>query len=91
MNHSSCQPRLSGEGIVFTVIVDCVRHECMVTSQALFSLSSSEIQNTENDMLEIFRAHEPSINGIARRLVAAGVAGNPLVLRPETFRPPRAR
>lgn len=91
MNHLSSQPRLSGEGVAFTVVVDSVRHACLITPQALFTLSLFKSEDMDADMMEIFRAYEPNINGVARRLVAAGVAGNPLVLRPETFRSPRTQ
>jgi len=91
MNHSSSQPHLSGDGIAFTVIVDSVRHECLITPQALVALSSYKTEEDDVDMMEIFRAYEPNINGVARRLVAAGVAGNPLVLHPATFRSPRTQ
>ena len=91
MNHSTSQPHLSREGIAFTVIVDYVRHDCVITSQALSTLSVFASEDIDVDMMEIFRAYEPNISGVARRLVAAGVAGNPLVLRPETFCSPRTQ
>ncbi|OWW18236.1 DUF1488 family protein [Noviherbaspirillum denitrificans] len=89
MNYSSRLPHLSDDGIAFTVVVDSVARECLITLQALVTLSSFKSEDTDNDMMEIFHAYEPNINGVARRLAAAGVAGNPLVLRPETFSPPR--
>ena len=91
MKDSSSQPHLSGEGVAFSVVVDSVRYDCLITQQALFALSMFKSDNTDVDMMEIFRAYEPNINGVARRLVAAGVPGNPLVLRPETFRSPRSQ
>lgn len=91
MDHSSSQPHLSKEGVTFTVIVDSVRHECLITSQALFALSSDRNQDTDIDMMAIFHAYEPNINGVARRMLAAGVAGDPLIMRPETFQSPRTR
>lgn len=91
MNQLTSQPHLSEEGVTFTVVVDSVKHECLITPQALFTLSSFKSDDADVDMMEIFRTFEPSISGVARRLVAAGVAGNPLVMRPETFRSPRTR
>ena len=91
MNQSSLQPHLSGDGVVFSVIVDSVRHECVITPQALYALSAYKTADDDVDVMEIFRAYEPNINGVARRLVAAGVAGDPLVLRPATFRPPHTQ
>lgn len=91
MSHSSSQPRLTKKGITFSVVVDSVSRECLITPQALYTLSSFKSEDAKVDMMEIFRTFEPNINGVARRLVAAGVAGNPLVMRPETFGPPRTR
>lgn len=91
MSNPSRDPSLSGEGVKFTVVVDSARRECLITSQALATLSSLKSEDADVDMIEIFRAYESNINGVARRLVAAGVAGNPLVLRPETFNPPHTR
>lgn len=91
MNHSSTEPRLTNEGITFTVVVDSVKHECLITPQALHRLCARKSDGSDVDMMEVFHAFEANINGIARRLVAAGVAGSPLVMRPETFSPPRAR
>lgn len=82
-------PSLSKEGVIFTVVVDFTRHECLVTPQALYKLSAFKSEDQEVDIMAIFRAYEANINGIARRLVAAGVAGSPLVMRPETFGSPR--
>ena len=47
--------------------------------------------DADADIMEIFRSFESNIKGIARRLVAAGVAGTPLVMRPETFSSPHTR
>ena len=80
MSHSSTEPRLTNEGITFTVIVDSVKHECLITSQALHRLCARKSDGSDADMMEVFHA-----------LVAAGVAGSPLVMRPETFGSPRAR
>lgn len=91
MNHAINQPSLSDEGITFTVVVDSVKRECLITSQALHKLSSFKGDDEDLDMMEIFRHFEPSISGVARRLVAAGVPGTPLVMRPETFNSPRTR
>lgn len=91
MNHSITAPRLSEEGITFTVVVDSVKHECLITPQALHKLSAFKSADTDADIMEIFRSFEPNITGVARRLVAAGVAGTPLVMRPETFSSPRTR
>ena len=90
-DHAAVQPSLTKEGVVFFVVVDSVRHECLITPQALRKLCSVTSERSDPDMLEIFHAFEANIQGVARRLVAAGVPGSPLVMRPETFGSPRAR
>jgi hypothetical protein len=85
------KPHIHADGIAFDVEVDCVRRNCFITEPALLSLCDHP---TEDDLLEIYRNHEAQINGMARRLVAAGVGGSPLIMRPESFasvRRPRAQ
>lgn len=91
MSHAINQPCLSEEGITFTVVVDSVKRECLITPQALHKLSSFKGDDEDVDMMEIFHSFESNISGVARRLVAAGVEGTPLVMRPETFNSPRTR
>lgn len=82
---------LSQEGVTFTVVVDSVKRDCLITAQALHKLREFKSEDPDADIMEIFKAFEAKINGIARRLVAAGVAGSPLIMRPETFNSPRTR
>jgi hypothetical protein len=63
--------------------VDCVKRECIVSTEALTRLS--ELGTGEPDLMQTFRAYEANINGIARRLVAAGVPHTPLQLNPQNF------
>lgn len=88
MTHSITKPSLSEGGITFTVVVDSVKRECLITPQALYKLSAYKTEDV--DIMEIFHNFESNIEGVARRLVAAGVAGTPLVMRPETFVSSRA-
>lgn len=86
MNHINTRPQLAQEGIAFTVSVDSLTHECIVTHDALHKLAElKSIDNGDSNAMELFHAHEAVINGVARRLVGAGVQGNPLVMRPATF------
>ena len=85
-------PSLSEEGVTFMVCVDTVERQCVVTHAALHKLSElKSIDDNDADMLEIFHAFEATISGVARRLVGARVAGNPLVMQPATFSAPRTR
>lgn len=90
MSQYTPQPLLTREGVVFTVRVDSLNRECLITEDALYKLSELKaIDVTDAHTMEIFHAFEDTINGVARRLVAARVPGTPLVMRPTTFSAPR--
>ncbi|WP_176442625.1 DUF1488 family protein [Noviherbaspirillum humi] len=91
MNHHDHAPHLSGEDIAFFVNVDALDRECLIRKEALQQLSGIKADEVSQfSPLEVFHAYEGKIKGVARRLVAAGVSGTPLVLTPETFSsPPR--
>ncbi len=83
------QPRPTPEGITFTVMVDSLSRECLITKEALEELSRLKANDGMHDnMMDIFHAFEPTINGVARRLVFANVPGTPLTLGPRTFSAP---
>jgi hypothetical protein len=92
MSHYIPQPLLTDEGVVFTVRVDSLNRECLITEEALHQLSPfKNIDSADTDTMDIFHAFEDSINGVARRLVAARVPGVPLKMTSTTlFMPPRA-
>jgi imidazolonepropionase-like amidohydrolase len=76
---ASTQAHQTSEGIAFSVQVDYVMHECLITEEALKKLAAlGKADGEEVNNLAIFEAYEAKINGIARRLVAAGVKGTPL-------------
>jgi hypothetical protein len=86
MSHSTAQAHLTQQGVAFMVNVEAVGHQCIVTHEAMHKLSAlKSVADTEADMLTLFHAYEATISGVARRLVAAGVPANPLVMRPATF------
>lgn len=91
MTHFTPQPLLTHEGVLFTVRVDSLDRKCLITEEALDKLS--ELRNVDvgdADTMDIFRAFENMINGVARRLVTARVPGTPLRMTPNTFfSPPR--
>jgi hypothetical protein len=92
MSHYTPQPLLTHEGVVFTVRVDSLDRECLISKEALHKLSELKaIDVSDAGTMDIFHAFENTINGVARRLVAARVPGTPLMMRPHTFTsPPRA-
>lgn len=86
------QPRLTREGVTFTVHVESVGRKCIVTLDALRKLSELKtIDDADADMMQLFHAYEATISGVARRLVAARVPGNPLVINPATFSAPHTQ
>lgn len=91
MSHFTSAPQLTDEGVSFTVTVDSLHRECLIKEEALQQLSVLRSNEAEAaDTMEVFHAFENEITGVARRLVAAGVQGTPLVLTRNTFfSPPR--
>lgn len=81
---ATTQPCLTENGVAFTVRVDSVNHDCVISADALSKLS--QLGNGELDLMDTFHAFEANINGVARRLVSAGVAGTPLQITPHYFR-----
>jgi hypothetical protein len=81
MTHPSTEVTMTGSGIGFTVRVDCVNRECFISNEALIKISES----TTLGPMETFHTLEPTIRGVARRLVQSGVKGTPLLLGPNTF------
>ncbi len=83
MSHTLAEPRATSDGVTFTVAVEFKDYECLVSTEALSDLSRS--QDPQLDLLKAYKAYEAKIQGIARRLVTAGVTGTPLVLQPKHF------
>lgn len=85
-------PHLTSEGVIFTVTVDSLDRECLIKEEALQQLSSLRSKDDmKGDTMDVFHAFESKIYGVARRLVAAGVSGTPLVLTRNTFLSPPQR
>lgn len=83
MNRPIAEPILTKNGVAFTVSVDFVKRDCVISEEALAKLSA--LQPGTSDPIETFRAFEAKINGVARRMVAANVQGTPLQLGPDSF------
>lgn len=83
INMFPSQPHPVSNGIAFTVSVDYVKHDCVVSADALSRLAENAI--ADPNLMQTFLAHEANIQGIARRLVAAGVPGTPLRLDLKNF------
>jgi len=83
MSNIPNQPGLTAEGVEFTVTVEYVIHNCVISREILSKLSHSEDKSV--DFLDTFRAFQAKINGVARRMVMAGVGGSPIVLGLQNF------
>ena len=83
METKTATPRLTSDGVTFTVAVGFERRECIVSREALFYLSSS--RNDEAELFNIFQRFEDHIYRVAQRLLIAG-APAPLTLNVWSFR-----
>lgn len=83
MAHAA-NPTITKQGVAFTVVtLDCAKHPCLISKEALESLSPHRAGAVEE--MEIFRAFEARICGVARRMIAANVKGSPLTLEARSF------
>jgi len=78
------QPQIADSGSAFSVRVDSIRRDCVISTEALSKLS--QLKPGAKTPMETFLAFEASINGVARRMVAARVPGTPMLLGPDSFR-----
>jgi hypothetical protein len=83
MTQATEQPQMTEDGVTFTVRVDSVNRNCIISKDALAKLS--QFGSSNPDPMETFHAFEATINGVARRMVAANVQGTPLKLSPASF------
>jgi len=84
MDNAAKAPSLTADGVAFTVWVDYKSHDCLVSPDALSNLG--QMGDKELDLMATYTAYETKIAGVARRLVAAGVAGSPIFLGPRYFK-----
>jgi hypothetical protein len=80
----SAKPRLTKAGITFSVTVEFTTYSCLASHEGLAKLS--EHLESKETAMQTFLAFEAKIHGVARRLIAAGVPRNPVVLGPNAFR-----
>jgi hypothetical protein len=84
MSNVAQTPALTSDGVTFSVMVEYKLHDCLVSPEALSNLSQST--GKELDLIATFDAYAAKINGVARRLVMAGVTTSPILLGPQNFR-----
>jgi hypothetical protein len=83
MSNLDTTAELTENGVTFTVTVDYQRRACLVPTEVLSSLSRSADKNL--DLLATYDAYHAKIQGVARRMVAAGVEGTPVLLTSRNF------
>lgn len=84
MTHSIEDLAIVNGGVAFTVMtLECTRHACIISKEALLSLS--RLKSQDFGPMEIFHANEARIRGVARRMIAARVKGSPLQLDAHSF------
>ncbi|HEY4073882.1 MAG TPA: hypothetical protein VGM52_12340 [Herbaspirillum sp.] len=84
MHTLPAKPRLTKAGVTFSVTVEFTTYSCLASNEGLAKLC--EHLDTKETAMQTFLAFEAKIHGVARRLIAAGVPRNPVVLGPNAFR-----
>lgn len=86
MQHSICQARMTKSGVAFAVSNGAKQRECLISTAALERIAAlKNVDATDADPMEVFRAFEATINNVAQRLVADDDANRPICLQPESF------
>jgi hypothetical protein len=77
------KPRLTDEGVAFSVAVGFQKRDCLIPRQTLSYICRTWGQDM--DCLNAFRAYEDTITAVARRMVIAGAGQSPIVLERKYF------
>jgi hypothetical protein len=87
MAHRDNNPRLTDQGIIFKVRIGSADHQCVISREALESLSDMKHMDVSDaDSLDVFHAFEMTIRSTAESLADAEQSGPMLELRPSIFR-----
>ncbi|WP_395824325.1 DUF1488 family protein [Collimonas sp.] len=78
MDNVPAAPRLTNAGVLFSVVVEFQQYQCLVPRATLSNLSHST--DPKLDLLGTYRAFQSKIEGVARRLIGAGIVGQPLIV-----------
>lgn len=84
MGRAPTEPRITNEGVAFTVVSDAGGRACLVTHDALYYLCSRHGHTT--DVSSAFNAFEKKIRRVARELPEQHRAGDAFILDSEVFR-----
>jgi hypothetical protein len=83
MSNVAKLPRVTSDGVAFSVIVEYQERECVIPQDVLSNLSRSA--DKDLDLLATYNAYEAKITGVARRMAKAGVTTSPMVLANQNF------
>lgn len=91
MHHPICQARMTKRGVAFAVSSGAKQRECLISTAALERVAAlKNVDATDADPMEVFRAFEATINHVAQSLVAGDDASRLICLQPESFDDMRA-
>lgn len=86
MHQPACQPRMTKRGVAFAVSSGAKKRECLISTAALEKVAAiKNVDASDADPMELFRAFETTISGVAQRMVAADEASRLICLLPESF------
>jgi hypothetical protein len=74
--------RIIPEGIAFSVEIENKKHSCLIADSALKRLYA--FGGTTLDCLDVYRAYETRIHGVARKLILDGAAERELEFKCES-------
>jgi len=86
MSRLITNPCLTRNGVEFTVNINAIGRHCLVSKEALTTLSElKSIDTADADMMDVFHAFEVTIGNVACRLALDDSQNSPLVLTPKLF------
>lgn len=89
MSNFTPLPSLTRDGVVFTISIDSIDHECVISRESLVNLSLfKNIDASDADTMDLYHAFEKTIHAMTRALVACDAAGRPS-LQCQQDTPPR--
>lgn len=89
MNQRAMQPRPSGDGVLFTLMIDSQKWECNISKQSLDKMCEERsIDSTDADALDVFHAFENTIGSLACNFIRAKVSNLCLSLKQIEIREP---
>ncbi|WP_156396793.1 DUF1488 family protein [Noviherbaspirillum sp. Root189] len=83
---NSTPTRRTPDGVIFSINIDAQERECLISREALNTLSQlKNIDSSDADSLELFKAFETFIRPVAHSLLGGRVLQTPLQLTPQNM------